>query len=125
MRIVPMPTGNLSKQQRLEATTPLLDDPRQIVLFHPAVAKEESAKDDVPIRITSPTPETFMAKRTLREQLLNFPLNHDDALDAYVQGLRYAKSKYLAINDAALSGGAVQVSHRTAQINVGVHRIGF
>ena len=125
LSVIGMPTGNLDKQQRLEATTPLLDDPRQVILFHPDVADKESGSKEFPIVIQSPEAETIAARRTLREQLLNFPLNHDDALDAYVQGVRYGKHKYLAINDEHLGAGTPNVNPRTAQVNVGVTHIGL
>ena len=85
----PIP-AQISKKQRLESVTPLLESPEQRVLFAPKTI--QAKPEPFTIFIPKPIPANERAERPLRSQMLNFPTKHDDALDSFTQALRFARS---------------------------------
>jgi hypothetical protein len=88
--VVPMP-ANLSKEARLRSITPWLEDPRELVLFHPRVVQPAPPEFDIHVDMGPEGVHRATAKRDLRKQLIDFPTSHDDIMDSEVQNLRYLR----------------------------------
>lgn len=111
--------AHLSKKARLESVTPWMQDYRERVLFHPRTIELDPQPFNVVIGGKDPTQAE--ARRTLRSQLLDFPTNHDDVMDAYVQGLRFIRQCILPLdneeeNDPEQRGHEVDIEIRTIAV---------
>jgi len=92
VEIIPITFGNTSKGQRLSQAAPLLDPPasdRAIVWFHPRAVTDNPKPDIVVIDGVN-----HEVNRELREQILSFPMNHDDALDSLTQLLNWVRMHF-------------------------------
>ncbi len=94
--VVPI-KATLPKKERLRSVTPWLQDPDQVVLFHPRTIQIEHQPFE--IDIGGKVPITTLAERTLRSELLDFPTTHDDVCDSFVQGLRFIRQHVLELDD--------------------------
>ena len=99
VQVIPIP-ATLSKQQRLESITPMLQDPSQRILFHPKTIEIEPPENQTITINKLNDVITVEVMRDLRNQLLNFPTVHDDGMDSLVQGLRYIKQFVLPSDSA-------------------------
>jgi hypothetical protein len=95
--INPIAPGNINKGQRLMRVSPLLgvtEGRPELVHFHPAVVQEAPQPffmnvGDVP----------FEASRTLRNQVVGFPADHDDVLDAFTYGLFWIHNNLVQLGE--------------------------
>lgn len=90
--ITPITFGSLSKGQRLSSAIPLLSPPetdRPAVYFHPKAVAENPQAEAIEIDGVH-----YEVNYELREQILSFPLAHDDGLDSCTQLLNWVRSGY-------------------------------
>ena len=92
--ILPMTTGNLSKGQRLLSVTPFLrpsESGHHVVFFHPRTLKAHPERTQLVLQNGT----VAELEHCLRYQLVNFPTEKDDAMDAFTQLLRYIRIHHL------------------------------
>lgn len=97
--IEPIASGNVNKGQRLVRVTPLLDLPADhppLVYLHPRLLEENPTPYFIDVGGTP-----YEALRDLRGQLLGFPTEHDDILDAFAYGLYWIHALWVPKPDAA------------------------
>jgi hypothetical protein len=116
--ISPIPvTATISKRQRLESITPLLQDSRERLLFHPQTVQLDP--QPFPIMLGGDNPTMAQARRTLRSQLLNFPTTHDDVADSFTHGLRYIRHHCLPYEgspDGEANARTVEIGVRMVEL---------
>ena len=107
--IWPVTTGNVPKGQRLIEVSNFFQQGditgEPCLYFHP--------------RVVDPQPQEFLlecanwaqpALRSFRHQVLSFPTQHDDVMDAVVHGLRHIKQHYIPeLMDGEPTGATVEV----------------
>ena len=116
--VEPMPTGTLSKRERLRGVTPWMEDPREIVLFNKHIIAPSAR--NIRIHLKRPTPQNADVGRKLRHQLLNFPTKHDDIMDSFVQLLRFLRYYIIAPDETVQEDPDAPVSLRTPEVDLGV-----
>lgn len=103
VEITPISFGSISKGQRLSQAIPLLAPPDPdpaIVYFHPRAIAESPQPTVIEIDGVH-----YEVNRELREQMLSFPLAHDDALDSCTQLLNWVRMNYTERSQAAPKEG--------------------
>lgn len=116
IKVLPVPAV-LSKKQRLESVTPMLQHSAQHILIHPRCVEPDPQEFAVTIGGDDPT--TAMAKRMLRGQWLDFPTTHDDVSDSTVQGLRYISQWVIPLSEG------MEAEDHAPDIDFGVRSISF
>jgi hypothetical protein len=89
--IIPIHTKSRSKGQRLLGVSALFypdEGHKPIVYWHPRTIEEPPSKGAVVL------PDGYVAdiERTAKSQIVNFPMEHDDAMDAVIHGLDYIRT---------------------------------
>jgi hypothetical protein len=111
--------ATISKQARLESVTPWMEEPRELILFHPrSIDPTPKAMD---IQLHGPIPAHAESLRDLRRQLLDFPTTHDDILDSFTQGLRFIRQWIIPYEN---EGGDEDNDQRMPEVDVNVTFIG-
>lgn len=93
IEIQPVASGNLNKGQRLIRITPLLDRPegdKPIIYMHPMLLNENPEPFFLEVGNVP-----FEALRDLRGQLIGFPTEHDDILDAFTHGVHWVHNNLI------------------------------
>jgi hypothetical protein len=114
-QIIPITVGATGKGQRLMSCTPFLappEGPPPRRDFHPNAISSHPT----PIILRLPEGDRPEALCTFRHQVINFPTDHDDVLDAVTQLLRYIRT-YLVptIEDPASTKPTLDIT----EINIG------
>ena len=123
---VPVP-ATISKQARLESITPWMEDPRELILFHPR-AIQPNPKTDIVYLHGKQAQDTGDVQneilRDLRRQLLDFPTTHDDILDSFTMSLRYARQWILPYEDIEEEDMELNTNPHQKEVNIEVKYIG-
>lgn len=89
--ILPVTSRSRSKGQRLLGVSSLFYPPEghaPIIYFHPKVIEDPPSKDKVVLLDGT----VAVIERTAKMQIVNFPTDHDDAMDTLVYGLDFIRS---------------------------------